>query len=105
MQTIELQAIPNQSFSVTLDGNRWDFVIKEAVSSIICDITLNDEVILRGQRIVAETPIIPYEFLQAEGNFILLTEDEQIPYWDRFGVDQVLVYASAAEVAAARAEA
>jgi hypothetical protein len=98
MRIIDIDPIPNQEFSVTVDGNRWDFVIKEAVSSMICDLSLNDEVILSGARIVAGTPIIPYEYMRRQGNFIILTENEEIPYWTQFGVSQQLIYASVAEL-------
>lgn len=98
MRIIEIDPIPNQEFSVTVDGNRWDFVIKEAVSSMICDLSLNDEVILSGLRIVSGTPIIPYEYLRRHGNFIILTENEELPYWTQFGVNQQLIYASAEEL-------
>ena len=98
MRIIDIDPVPNQSFSVTVDGNRWDFVIKEAVSSMICDLSLNDEVILSGARIVAGTPIIPYEYLRRKGNFIILTENDELPYWTQFGVNQQLIYASAEEL-------
>lgn len=103
MQVIGIDPAPNQSFSVTIDGNRWDFVIKQAVTSMFADITLNDLRILSGQRIVAGTPLIPYELLQGAGNFVLLTADEELPNWERFGIDQVLVYASVSEIEEARA--
>lgn len=98
MRIIDIDPIPNEEFSVTVDGNRWDFVIKEAVSSMICDLSLNDEVILSGARIVTGTPIIPYEYLRSQGNFIILTENDELPYWTQFGVNQQLIYASAEEL-------
>lgn len=101
MRIIDIDPVPNQSFSVTLDGNRWDFVIKQARTSMFADVTLNDTVILSGQRLVAGAPIIPYEFLQGDGNFIILTENDEMPNWERFGMDQIMVYSSAAEIAAA----
>lgn len=99
MQIIDLDQVPNQAFSVTLDGNRWDFVIKQAVTSMIADVTLNDERILSGQILVAGTPIIPYQHMQGSGNFLIITEFEELPNWERFGVDQQMVYASAQEIA------
>lgn len=98
MRIIDIDPIPNQAFSVTVDGSRWDFVIKEAVSSMIFDLSLNDEVILSGARIVAGTPIIPYEYLRRNGNFIILTENDELPYWSQFGVNQQLIYASTEEL-------
>lgn len=101
MRIIDLDAVPNQSFSVTLNGDRWDFVIKQAKECMFADVTLNDTVILSGQRLVAGTPVIPYEHLQGRGNFIILTENDELPDWQRFGMDQIMVYATAEEIAQA----
>lgn len=104
MRIIDLAATPNQSFSVTLEGNRWDFVIKQATTSMIADVTLNETMRLTGIRIVAGTPIIPYEYLQGEGNFLILTENEEIPNWERFGVDQIMIFSTPEEIAIAQAD-
>lgn len=105
MDLIELARVPNQSFSVTLEGVRWDITIKQAREVMIVDISRDSIEILRGQRIVAGTPIIPYRYLQEDGNFLLLTDGDELPNWERFEVDQQLIYASAAEIAAIPAEA
>jgi len=99
MLVIEIESIPNQEFSTTIGGDRWDFILKQAVTSMAATISLNDQVILSGQRIVAGTPIIPYKYLQSHGNFLITTVNDQIPTWERFGVDQFLTYASAEEIA------
>lgn len=103
MRVVNIDQVPNQSFSVTLDGNRWDISIKQAVSAMVADISLNDVIILSGQIIVAGTPIIPYKHLQGSGNFLILTENDEIPNWERFDMDQIMVYASAAEIDEIRA--
>lgn len=104
MRLIPLSSVPNQSFSIQLDGNRWEFTIKQASASMIVNITLNDEIILMGSRLVAGTPVIPYQFLQGSGNFMLLTEDDELPYWERFGVDQQLIYGTFDELLAIPAQ-
>ncbi|UVE47615.1 hypothetical protein KS461_10110 [Pseudomonas chlororaphis] len=65
---------------------------------MLADIYLNDAPLLMGQRLVAGTPLIPYRFLQGSGNFWFLTENDELPWWERFGVDQLLTYASAGEL-------
>lgn len=104
MRLIPLSSVPNQSFSIQLEGNRWGFTIKQASASMIVNITLNDEIILMGSRLVAGTPVIPYQFLQGSGNFMLLTEDDELPYWERFGVDQQLIYGTFDELSAIPAQ-
>ncbi len=103
MLVIDIDQTPNQKFSVTINGNRWAITLKQAVGSMFADIALNDVTLLSGQRLVCGTPIIPYERLQGLGNFIILTEGGELPSWERFGVDQTLVYATPEEIAAARA--
>lgn len=102
MRTINLIAIPNQSLSVRLDDVRYEFRFKETNGIMMVDITRNDVVILSGQRIVAGTPLIPYTYLE-HGNFFILTEDEDLPYYTQFGITQSFVYLTVAEIEAIRA--
>lgn len=92
MEVIALQAIPNQSLTLLLNGNRWALTIKQAESSMLVDVSLNDVPMLQGIRICPGTPIIPYRYLQANGNFMLLVDNEQLPGWRQFGASQILVY-------------
>lgn len=98
MRTIALDSVPNQTLSVTLDNNRWDITIKEADGVMCATLNLNDVLVISGQRIVAGSPLIPYRYLQGSGNFWLLTEDDELPFYTRFGVDQQFVYASPGEL-------
>lgn len=98
MRTIPLSRVPNQELSVTLDQNRWLLRIKVGTGMMAADIYLNGEPVLLGQRLVAGTPLIPYRHLQENGNFWFLTEGDKAPWWQRFGVDQVLTYASQGEL-------
>ena len=99
MRSIPLQATANQAISITVDRNRWDITIKAAVDSMVIDLRLSDQVIVRGLRIIPNQPIIPYRYLATVGNFMLLTVDNALPDWRRFDVDQELVYATAEEIA------
>lgn len=99
MRNIPLAAVPNQSLTVTFGENRWSLRIKVANRSMMADVSLNDVPILTGQRIVPGTPIIPYAYLQANGNFLFLIDDEELPDWAAFDSTQSLVYATAEEMA------
>lgn len=96
---ISLQAIPNQAFSLTLGETRFAITLKEAVGVMVADVEIDGVVKLTGTRVLASEPIIPYAYLAA-GNFILLTENDELPTWRQFGLSQSLVYMSAAELAA-----
>lgn len=100
MQIIDITQVPNQSFTITLEGVRWDLTIKQAETSMLMDAVADGVSVVAGQRIVAGTPIIPYEYLAQDGNFLIMTENDELPNWERFEVDQVLIYAAFDEIAA-----
>lgn len=99
MRLIPLANTPNQSFTVQLDNVRWELVVRTARGCMCADVDRDNVALLRGVRLVAGQPIIPYAYLQT-GNFIFLSVDDALPDWSQFGVSQTLVYFSAAEIAA-----
>ena len=98
---IELDPIPNQELSVTLDGARWTLRIQEAAGSMCADILRDDIPIIQGARIAAGEPIIAYPYLRAGlGDFYFFQTTESLPYYEQFGVTQYLAYLTADEIAA-----
>lgn len=98
MRTIPLSRIPNQEFTVTLLQNRWTLRLCVAGSMMMADVYLNDTPLLLGQRLVAGTPLMPYRHLQGHGNFWILTENDEAPWWERFGAGQSLVFIGPGEL-------
>lgn len=99
MIEIPLRAVPAQEFTVQVDEQRFTLRFIDAVSCVAVDLTVNGEIVLLGQRVVAGTPVIPYAYLET-GNFLILTEREMLPDWREFGVSQTLLYMTDAEIAA-----
>jgi len=103
MQTIALQAIPNQQLTVVLDSVLYDITIRDVGGCMAADITRAGEVLVQGCRIVAGYPILPYVSLEGEyGNFAILTQSGDLPYYDQFGATQTLIFATAEEIGAIR---
>ena len=98
---ITLQAIPNQSFSVRLDVDRYDISIVSIPGAMAATITRNDEIIVSGQRCVAGFPIIPFRYLE-KGNFMFTTENDEMPYYEQFGSTQFLYFTPAEELSEIR---
>lgn len=96
---IPLQATANQSLTVQLGTDRYVITVKVSVGCMAMTIERNDVTIVEGNRILAGEPIIPYHYLEA-GNFILLTQNDELPDWQQFGVTQSLVFLSEAEIEA-----
>lgn len=93
MRQIPLQSVPNQSLSFTQDENRWEVTIKQAVTSMIADVTINDVRVISGVRIPGDEFILPYTYMGVlQGNLMLTTQQELLPDWNLFGQTQQLFY-------------
>ena len=104
MQTIPIDAIPNQSFNVTLDGNLYALTFRTIGELTYCDITLNGTLLVSGQRCVPNRGLIPYRYLEGTGgNFAFRVQTDEYPYFEQFGITQFLQYASQSDLAAIRA--
>lgn len=102
MIDIALQPVANQELSIPLEGARYVLTFKEANGVMVATVVRDDVVVARNTRVVADDLILPYRAQWfGFGNFVLFTQDEEIPYYDQFGITQFLVYATVAELAAA----
>ena len=101
MMQIPLQQIPNQSFSILLDGNQWNMILKTVQDTTVVSMTLNGTDILDSARAAAGGFIIP-SLYQESGNFFFVTQNFELPYYTQFTVTQAFVYISAVELAALR---
>lgn len=102
MRIVPLAAVPNQSFTATLDNTRWVVRLVETEGVMAADVDRDGVRLLSGSRVLAGETLIPYRYLET-GNFIFLTTGDDLPAWREFGVSQTLVYLSAAEMAEIRA--
>lgn len=98
MRDIALLTVPNQSLSATIDGVLWELTIKVARGTMLADVRRDGVDLVLGQRIVAEYPILPYRYLSHQGNFAILTRDGELPWWEKFGRSQSLIYLEPSEV-------
>jgi hypothetical protein len=98
MRNVPIDAVPNQSLSFTIGSDRWSIRIKQAVSSMFIDVALNDVDIVLGHRIVIGTPILPYRYQRSYGTLLMLTDNEELADWTKFGSTQQLVFATADEL-------
>lgn len=101
LQQIPIQALPNQAFSIPLDGNQWDFTIRTANGTIAVTLVRNGTMIIENMRAVAGMKIIPSIYEEA-GNFSFITQNFQVPDYTQFGTTQQLIYISADELTGLR---
>ena len=99
---VPLQAIPNQSFSISLDNNTFGITLIYADSIMAVSMTINGVDTIDNIRCVAGSPLIPSRYEEA-GNFLFLTQNFALPIYEQFGSTQSLLYFTAAELATYRA--
>lgn len=105
MQVIPLiNTTPRQQITITLDNILYDITLVAVQDCMYATILMNNVTVVSGMRCVPRRPLIPYIYLEnGGGNFSFMTANDDNPWWDQFGMTQDLLYASAAELAAARA--
>jgi spore germination protein YaaH len=102
MVEIDLAAVPNQTFSITLDGHFYNIAIRDTNLCMAASVTMDNVQLISNSRLVAKYPMIPYHYLTS-GNFVIVTLTDDLPDWTQFGITQYLIYASADEIAALKA--
>lgn len=100
MNTVPLEATPNQRLGIRLAGSRYEIELKQTGQVMSVTIIRDGVTLISGFRCVAGSPLIPYPYLATSGNFMFLTENDELPNWRLFGSTQTLVFASAAELEA-----
>ena len=101
MQVIPVSAVPNQQLSVVLDNNNWGIGIRLTNGVMSVSLSLGGNTVIENIRAVAGMRLIPSRYEEA-GNFIFATANNQLPDYLLFGVNQNLLYVSAAELAVLR---
>ena len=101
MQIIELQNIPNQEFSVTIDGNAWFIQLRTMRSgATFASVTLNNELLINNILLTPNAPLLPYPYISNGKNFYMLCDNDDYPNFEKFNVTQRLVYATDEELTA-----
>lgn len=102
MNIIPLKSVPRQKFSLVLDSAHFEISLTAISGCMYATIVRDDIPIISGVRCMPNKKIIPYKYLEGKaGNFAFYTGGEY-PWYENFGVDQVLYYANVSEIEAAR---
>lgn len=103
MQEIGLQAIPKQNLSVVLGNVLYNLDIIETNGCMSFNLDRAGVRVISGQRIVARQLLLPYPYTEGGlGNFLFLTNDGALPYYDQFTTTQTFIFASNDELEAVR---
>jgi hypothetical protein len=97
MILVSLQSVANQSLSIRLDGNQYDIRIVDCGDCMAATVVKNNVTLIENVRLVAGTPVLPYPWMY-DGGFVILTENDDLPDWRKFGITQFMYYVSPDEV-------
>lgn len=93
METISnLKPIPNQRFSVTKNDHVYDFHFFSCEEFMAYDLSIDQEEIATGYRMVYGYPLIPYQHLELGGNFVIDIVNGDYADYESFGDSQFLRY-------------
>jgi len=96
---IELSNVPNQEISTMLGGAPWVIRLTDCGSCMATDITIDGELLVSGQRLVADAPVFPYVYYwRIHGGLFLYTENNDMPDWKKFNKSQWLFYFEPSEL-------
>ncbi|CAH0447593.1 hypothetical protein LMG10661_03660 [Ralstonia syzygii subsp. syzygii] len=99
MMQIPLDAIPNQSLSVRLDGRRYEITVQATAGVMSATIIRDGVTLVQGQRCSAGTALLPFLHLEdSDGNFAFLTDDGEYPDYRKFDSTHQLMYFGGAEL-------
>ncbi len=96
-EVITLTAIPSQEFNVTLGDYTYDIRIFSTGDSMAYDLSIDDEVIVQGFKFVNGVLMLPYKYMELDGNLLLIVPDDEVPDYNNFESTQFLVYLDADE--------
>ena len=105
MQLVTIDPVPSQKFIVPLGGNDYSLSIYSIDGHMAYDLSIDNELIVSGFKLVNDIPLLPYRYQELNGNLLLSLPDDELPDYSKFGLSQFLYYLDAAESASYRATA
>lgn len=103
MQVIALQPIPKQSLAIVLDGQLYEIDVLSTNGCMSLNVTRANVRVVSGQRAVAGQLVLPFKVQEGgAGNFMFLTQDDDLPAYAKFTSTQAFLYASNEELSAVR---
>ena len=91
MREIMLQAVPNQRIDVSVGGVAWRIEIKAITGGMAATVWADNELLISGTRILANSLILPFKYLTIHGNFIIDSGGNPTD-WSLFGRSQSLYF-------------
>lgn len=101
MQTVPLQAVPNQTVAAALDGQQCQINVYQAQYGLFMDLYVGTNLIIGGVLCEDDNRIVRSAYLGFNGDFVFDdTQGSSDPYYTGLGSRFQLVYLSPSDLAA-----
>lgn len=98
MQIIPLQNIPNQAFSVVLNGVDYRVALRTIQGMTFMSVWVGGEVLFYNQLCTPNNWVNVYDYISVNGKFYFRCLEEEYPTYTQFGITQSLIFYNAEEV-------
>lgn len=92
MQLINLDSIPNQSFSTYIDGVPYSITLRTAQGATLVTIESGGEALITNALCVPGENLLSYNSRRKKGNFRFVCQNDEYPYYENFGKNCFLTY-------------
>ena len=99
IKKISLNLTPNQSFGVTIDEVNYNIALKLFDGVTYATISLDNVVVCNSIPCVANSLLIPYEYMTNGGNFYWACQDGAYPFYEKYNDEHLLIYLTDDEIA------
>lgn len=98
MLLVPIKNIPNQSFSVTLNGVGYRIQLRTIQGLTFMSVWVNNEALFYNQICTPNNWVNQYDYISVNGKFYFYCLDDEYPNYEKFGVTQALYFLTPEEV-------
>lgn len=98
MITIPVSKLPNQIFSIIINGIDYQIALRTIQELTYMSLWANGEILFYNQLCVPNEWINPYNYLSLNGKFRVDCVDDEYPYFEKFNDTQLLNFYTPEEV-------
>ena len=98
MVNIELNNIPNQVFSITLNGMQYRIAVRTIQNFTLISVWQNGDILFYNQVCTPNAFVNPYNYVSENGKLYFRCLDNEYPNYKKFGDTQKLYFLTPDEV-------
>lgn len=98
MYKIDLTTIPNQIFTVMLEGVEYKIQLRTIQNQTYMSCWANNELLFYSQLCTPNNYVNPYNYVSINGKFYFECLDNEYPYFENFNTTQNLYFYTTEEI-------